>query len=138
MTLNSGQIKDEPSIRKLLSRIPDDVAKSFSDEQLLHLKVALGSRKWGKHKIDFRGTFIVPFISHKFYYVILLGKNYRDLTRSEKTISALTMSLFFSIFVIFSTLLGLFILYLVKSALGIDIIDGFSFGVWTWFKAVFN
>lgn len=114
------------------------MAKSFSDEQLLHLKVALGSRKWGKHKIDFRGTFIVPFVSNKFYYVLLLGKNNRDLTRSEKTISALTMSLFFSVFVIFSTLLGLFALYLIKSALGIDIIDGFSFGAWTWLKVAFN
>ena len=77
-------------------------------------------------------------MSNKFYYVLLLGKNHRDLTRSEKAISALTMSLFSSMFVILSTLLGLLVLYLIKSALGIDIIEGFSFGVWTWFKGVLS
>ena len=30
--------------------------------------------------------------------------------------------------------LGVLILYLVKSALGIDLIPGFLFGVWGWFQ----
>ena len=47
MQQNNPQIKNEPAVRKLLSRMPNNVAESFSDEQLLHLKVALGSRKWG-------------------------------------------------------------------------------------------
>ena len=37
----------------------------------------------------------------------------------------------------FSTLLGLLILYLVKSALGIDLVPGFSLGTWGWFKGEF-
>jgi hypothetical protein len=35
------------------------------------------------------------------------------------------------------TVLGVLILYLVKSALGIDLIPGFSFGVWGWFQEEF-
>jgi hypothetical protein len=70
---NNPQIKDEPAVRKLLSRMPDNVAESFSDEQLLHLKVALGSRKWGRHNIDLRGTFVLPFLPSKIYYVLLFS-----------------------------------------------------------------
>ena len=138
MATDNLALKEEPSVRKLLSRMPNSVADSFSDEQLLHLKVALGSRQWGRHKIDFRGTFPLPFFSSNIYYVFLLGKNHRDLTRSEITISAFTFALFFSFFIILSIMGGILILYLVKSALGIDLIEGFSFGVWAWFKELWK
>jgi hypothetical protein len=138
VTADNPQIKDEPSVRKLLSRMPASVADSFSDEQLLHLKVALGSRKWGRHKIDWRGTFALPFVPSKIYYVFLIGKNHRDLSRREKAISAFTLSLFFSLFITFCVLFGILVLYLLKSALGIDLIEGFSFGVWDWFKGLFK
>ena len=134
MAQHNFQIKEEPSVRKLLSRMPSDVADSFSDDQLIHLKVALGSRQWGRHKIDFRGTFSFPFVSSRFYYVFLMGKNHRDLSRSEKVISALTLSLFTSLLILLCVMFGILVLYLVKSALGIDLIQGFSFGVWGWFK----
>jgi hypothetical protein len=68
--------------------------------------------------------------------VFLLGKNHRDLSRSEKAISAFTLSLFISLFIIFCVLFGILVLYLIKSALGIDLIEGFSFGVWGWFKGL--
>ena len=134
MAQHNLQIKEEPSVRKLLSRMPSGVADSFSDDQLMHLKVALGSRQWGRHKIDFRGTFSFPFVSSRFYYVFLMGKNHRDLSRSEKVISALTLSLFTSLLILLCVMFGILVLYLVKSALGIDLIQGFSFGVWGWFK----
>ena len=134
MAQHNFQIKEEPSVRKLLSRMPSGVADSFSDDQLMHLKVALGSRQWGRHKIDFRGTFSFPFVSSRFYYVFLMGKNHRDLSRSEKVISALTLSLFTSFLILLCVMFGILVLYLVKSALGIDLIQGFSFGVWGWFK----
>jgi hypothetical protein len=135
---HNPQIKKEPSVRKLLSRMPNSVADSFSDDQLMHLKVALGARQWGQHKIDFRGTFSFPFVSSKFYYVFLMGKNHRDLSRSEKAISVLTLSLFTSLFILMCVMFGILVLYLVKSALGIDLIEGFSFGVWGWFKALWQ
>ena len=130
MQQNNPQIKNEPAVRKLLSRMPNNVAESFSDEQLLHLKVALGSRKWGRHNIDLRGTFALPFLPSKVYYVFLLGKNHRDLSRSEKAISAFTLSLFVSLFIIFYMLFGVLVLYWIKSAWGIDLVEGLSFGVW--------
>lgn len=38
---------------------------------------------------------------------------------------------------LFSVLTGLLLLYLLKSALGIDLVPGFSLGIWGWFKDVF-
>ena len=41
----------------------------------------------------------------------------------------------FTLFVCVSTLFGLIVLYLIKSALGINLIEGWSLGLWDWFKA---
>ncbi|OUR61417.1 3-phosphoshikimate 1-carboxyvinyltransferase [Colwellia sp. 39_35_sub15_T18] len=131
------QIKNQPAIKNLLARMPEEIANSFNDEQLTHLLTAVGSRSWGKHKIDARGTFKIPFYQWRFYYVVLAGKNYRELSRKEKNASLIVTSLISSIFLIFCAGLGLLVLYLIKSALGIDLLPGFSLGVWSWFKSTF-
>jgi hypothetical protein len=136
--VTDSKIRNEPVIQNLLSRMPGNVADSLSDEQLIGLKVAIGSRNWGKHKVDFRGTFPIPFVSAKIYYVFLMGRNYRNLTRKEQLISAFTLALFVTLLIIFSVLMGILVLYLIKSALGINLIEGFSFGVWDWFKGLWK
>jgi len=129
-------IHDDPAIRELLSRMPNAVADSFNEEQLSHLLTAIGARSWGKHRVDVRGTFKIPFYRWRFYYVLLLGKNHRGLTRKEKQLSLLTSTLVLSLFLILCSLGGLLLIYLVKSALGIDVFPGFSLGIWTWFKGL--
>jgi hypothetical protein len=136
--VTDSKIRSEPAIQHLLSRLPSKVANSFTDEQLIGLKVALGARRWGKHKVDVRGTFPIPFFKSKIYYVFLMGRNHRSLSRQEKLISAFTMAVFTTLFITLSVLFGLLVLYLVKSALGIDLIEGFSFGIWGWFKELFQ
>jgi hypothetical protein len=136
--VTDSRIRSEPAIQNLLGRMPSKVSETFSDEQLLSLKVAIGSRSWGKHKIDFRGTFPIPFVSAKIYFVFLMGRNYRNITRREQLISAFTLALFVTLLIIFSVLMGILVLYLLKSALGIDLIDGFSFGIWDWFKGLWK
>jgi len=130
-------ISNQPTIKKLLSRMPVEVANSFTEEQLTHLLTAVGSRSWGKHKVDLRGTFKLPFYQWRFYYVFLAGKNYRELSRQEKNMSILITTLISTLFLLFSATLGLLILYLIKSALGIDLFPGFSLGIWGWFKDTF-
>ncbi|MCE2573023.1 3-phosphoshikimate 1-carboxyvinyltransferase [Motilimonas eburnea] len=127
-----GSIKQDPFVQNLLERIPEDLHDSFSDEQLIHLKVALGARSWGNHAIDLRGT--VKLLRWRYYYVFLAGRNRRELSRRERNISRLIQAMILSVFLCFSTALGLLILYLLKSAAGIDLIPGFSFGVWGWFQ----
>jgi hypothetical protein len=136
MQLNATdqKISNQPAIIKLLSRMPEEVANSFTDEQLTHLLTAVGSRGWGKHKVDFRGTFKLPFYQWRYYYVLLAGRNYRELSREEKRMSLLITAICSTLFLIFCAGLGLLVLYLVKSALGIDLFPGFSLGIWSWFK----
>jgi hypothetical protein len=38
------------------------------------------------------------------------------------------------LFVLLGSLCGLVIIYLIKSALGIDLLEGFSLGLWGWFN----
>jgi hypothetical protein len=129
-------IHDDPAIRELLARMPNAVADSFNEEQLSHLLTAIGARSWGKHAVDVRGTFKIPFYRWRFYYVLLLGKNHRGLTRKEKQLSLLTSTLVLSVFLILCALGGLLLLYLIKSAMGIDLFPGFSLGIWGWFKGL--
>ena len=43
------KISEQPAIKQLLSRMPEEVTNSFTDEQLTHLLTAVGSRSWGKY-----------------------------------------------------------------------------------------
>lgn len=131
-------IEKHPSLKQLLSRMPDEIAASFSEKQLAHLVTAIGARKWGKHNIDLRGTFRLPFVKRRFYYVLLFGRNYRQLSRQEKQLSALATALITTLFIVLCSLLGLVLLYLIKSALGIDLIEGYSLGIWGWFKSLWD
>ncbi|ABV35949.1 conserved hypothetical protein [Shewanella sediminis HAW-EB3] len=130
----STSVRQDPVIKKLLGKLPDDIADSYSEKQLQGLRVALGDRTWGKHFIDRRGTFAITFVRWRFYYVFLLGKNRRAYTRREKHASLLMFMGLILLFLCISVLLGLLTLYLLKSALGIDLLEGTSLGAWDWFK----
>jgi len=133
LTTNSPQIQSDPVITKLLDKVPADMRGSFSEDQLLALKVALGGRTWGAHAVDARWT--LKWWRWQYYFVFLAGRNRRVLTDREQSIQRLAMAATLALFLIFSGMLGILVLYLVKSALGIDLIPGYSFGVWDWFKA---
>ncbi|MBD0409523.1 3-phosphoshikimate 1-carboxyvinyltransferase [Pseudoalteromonas sp. EKP108] len=125
-------IKKDPAIVNLLERMPEHVQSSFSDAQLVHLKVAIGARQWGKHAIDCRG--VIKFFKYRYYFVLLAGRNRRELSEKEQKIAALSQVITISIFSLFVITVFLVVIYLIKSALGIDIFNSYSFGVWSWFK----
>ncbi|MGL6045840.1 MAG: hypothetical protein ACRC02_05160 [Vogesella sp.] len=133
--LPPSDIRRDPSIQHLLGRMPQEIADTFTEAQLASLRLALGARSWGRHAVDIRGT--VVFWRWRYYYVFLLGRNRRELSRREKQLSLLLQAVFLSVLLLLSTLLGLLVLYLVKSALGIDLFPGFSLGIWSWFKQQF-
>ena len=130
-------IRNDPDIKHLLSRMPEKVSRSFSDIQLMHVKTAIGGRKWGKHIVDIRGTFTLPFARWRYYYVFLTGRNRRQLSEQEQHISAVMIAIIVLAFFITCASLGLLSLYLVKSFSGIDLFPGFSFGIWDYFKTHF-
>jgi hypothetical protein len=119
----------------LLSRLPVETAAVFTDIQLSHLKVAIGSGQYRKHKVDMRGTIPLPFFPSRIYFVLLMGRNVRSLSRQEKSIAVTTMLLLTVIFLVFSSALGLVIIYVLKSALGINLLEGYSLGLWDWIKS---
>lgn len=137
MTVPLKLVEQDPSIKHLLSRMPKEVADSFTEKQLTHLMIAIGARAWGRHSIDIRGTLSIPLYRWRLYYVLLFGKNHRNLSRREHELTLLTLTCMVAIGLSVCALLGILVLYLVKSALGIDIIPGYSFGVWDWIKEIF-
>ena len=133
MATKIDDIHQDPVITRLLEKMPKKVANSFDEEQLSHLRNAIGTREWGKHKVDVRGT--VKFFKWRYYYVVLAGRNRRTLSEKELRVAMYLNAFLLTSFITFSILLGLIVLYLVKSALGINLIEGWSLGLWTWFKA---
>ncbi|WP_158769000.1 3-phosphoshikimate 1-carboxyvinyltransferase [Paraglaciecola sp. L1A13] len=129
----SGPIEEDPAIVNLLERMPRSVQTSFSEEQLSHLRNAVSSRQWGHHSIDLRGT--VSWFKYRYYYVILAGKNHRNMSRAQLRASRFVNALLLALFFTFSAMIGILLLYLLKSAVGIDLLPNYSFGVWDWFKS---
>ncbi len=121
--------RDDDQMKELLRRMPDEVVASFSLAQLHGLKAAIATRQWGKHRIDIRGS--VPVWRHRYYFAMFAGRNRREMTAEEKAIDNAFALLVFSAFLSFCAVCGLVTLYLIKSALGIDIFDNYSFGLWT-------
>jgi hypothetical protein len=134
-TAARDKLKSEVGLRKLLDRMPESVQDSFSEEQLSHIKIAIGARTWGTHAIDVRST--LKLFRYRYYYVFVAGRNRRELSARERRIGLLIQAIALSVFLIFSAVVGVLVLYLLKSAAGIDIFPNFSFGVWGWFKATF-
>jgi len=128
-------IREDPDIMSLISRLPVETASVLTDSQLSHIKVAIGSGKYRKHKVDIRGTFPVPFYPSRIYFVLLMGRNVRSLSRQEKSIAVASMLLLTVLFLMFSSALGLVIVYVLKSALGINLLEGYSLGLWDWIKS---
>ena len=131
-----SNLQQDPAIRSLLERMPKNIQTTFTDEQLAYLKIAIGARQWCNHTVDCRG--VVKFFKYRYYYVFLAGRNRRELSTKEQKIARLSQAVFLSLAVTFTILFTLLVLYLIKSALGIDIFEGYSFGVWSWFKGLFN
>ena len=131
----TDDIRQDPAVQKLLERMPSEVQQSFTEAQLSYLRVALGARQWGKHQLDLRGT--LRIFHWRYYYVVVAGRNLRDGQRSQQQLSRLMLAVIISLLLICSAGLGLLVLYLLKSALGIDLFDGFSLGIWSWFKTLF-
>ncbi|MEB2327420.1 MAG: 3-phosphoshikimate 1-carboxyvinyltransferase [Pseudomonas sp.] len=130
---NDAALADDPFVKGLKQRLPETLRESFTDAQLEALRQVFGARSWVKHKVDLRGTF--RLLGAQYYFAVLAGRNKRGHSRTEQHLSLAAKAALAALFLLFSTLLGLAILYLVKSALGIDLLPNYSLGLWDWFKA---
>ena len=128
-------IRNDPFVKGMLERLPSNQRESFSDDQLMSLKIALGARTWHVHPVDLRWS--MKIWKRSYYFVGIVGVNQRPLSRRQQELAMTGKVLVLTGIIAFSTLLGLLLLYLLKSAAGLNILPGFSFGIWDWFKGLF-
>ena len=133
MKSDTHSVHQSQLLKRMLNKMPTEVAESFTEEQLIALNKAVGGFSWARHKVDLRGT--ISIWRSSYYFVILWGRNRRELSRFEKQLGQLSVAFIITLFLLGSALLGLLLLYLLKSAMGVDLFPNFSLGIWTWFKA---
>lgn len=132
--MSATQIKDDAFIGGLLAKLPIAISATFTDDQLHALKQALDAPK-RVHAIDLRWT--LSFWRGNYYFVFLLGRDRRELSRRAQALERVVLAAALGLFVTVSVLFGLLVLYLIKSALGIDIFPHYSLGIWDWFRMHF-
>ena len=135
----SGQtgIRNDPFVKGMLNRLPLSERSEFTDHQLMRLRETFAAGSWKTHPVDLRWT--LSFWKKRYYFVFLAGVNKRPLSRNEHELARTGKALLLAGALLFSVLVGLLILYLVKSAAGINLFPGFSLGIWDWFQLnIFN
>ena len=71
----------DPSMLRMLNRLPKEMVERFSEQELLALYRAMP--RSGKHAIDLR--FTLPFLPRRLYFVFLMGQDKRSgQTRPEQ------------------------------------------------------
>jgi len=119
-----------PSNQQILQRFPQDVLLSFSDKQKYFIGKVLDEHFSRKHKMVLLWPLSVPFFPSRLYFVFLAGRDIRHLSRQVQHIAMFTILLLIILGLSFSVLLGLLVLYIAKSALGINLFDDVSLGLW--------
>jgi len=127
-----GNIRDDIYIKGLLDRLPLSERGSFSDHQLNSLRSALGAGTWRTHPVDLRWT--LSIWKKRYYFVFLSGVNKRPVSRRQQELAVTGKALLLTSLLGVSIVLGLLLLYLAKSAAGINLFPGFSLGIWDWFQ----
>ncbi|NTV46372.1 MAG: 3-phosphoshikimate 1-carboxyvinyltransferase [Chlorobiales bacterium] len=130
--MSDQNIRKDPFIVRLLSTMSEDMASTFSDEQLYNLKLASKNGGWGTHTVELRGS--IGLWRFKYFYVLLARKEKRQLSQAQNSIYS-RLELFTAITLLFVgsiSFIGIvgFTFYVIKSALGIDIIPFWSSGIW--------
>ena len=118
---------EDPFFKTFFTRIPKDVADSYSDAQLDAIKLAFGARTRGTHGVDVRLT--IPLIARRFYVVFLAGAERRPagrlaLERALRPVWTIASAVFIGFFVLAFAGSLLAVLYTLKMALGIDVFPG--------------
>jgi len=134
--LNREALLNNKALKKVLDKMPEAVQDSFTNEQLEGIKSTLEATTWKKYSLDVRSS--ISFFSYHYYYVLIAGRDQRGMSHEEIRFKRLMYLTCFSLFIAFSALLGLLVIYLIKSAVGIDLFPNFSLGIWSGFKEVLN
>ncbi|HCN95347.1 MAG: hypothetical protein E7A34_02470 [Leclercia adecarboxylata] len=108
-----------------------DVSAQLTPEQKEEIEsaiitITLASR----HRIDVRKSF--PFFGKRLYMVFLLGRDHRARSRPESKLSRIVVTFLILFATLFLLCCVLLTLYMIKSALGIDVFQNYHVGIWDW------
>jgi hypothetical protein len=126
-TTASVPIPAHPAFQRILGKLPARILNSFSAEQLRYLAIASQPQP-GQHIVDYRAS--IGFFGKRFYLTVLFGRERRNLERlfAEGQLAARRLTLAYGFMAIiaaaFLTVITIFGLYITKSALNIDLLDG--------------
>ena len=126
-----------PVIERFYTHLDETIAQGLTPEQKEGVENAiLASTLASRHQIDIRRSF--PFFSTRYYLVVLFGRDLRRQHRQESTLSRMLLTFLLLIAVLFVTCCVLLTLYMIKSALGIDVFQNFHVGIWDWWLSLKN
>ncbi len=117
--------KKDAYTENVIARIPLQARQSLTTEQLAAIiRAVSASRPEAKHSINIRGT--IPFYFKRYYYAFILGVDRRASTKAveleRRWRGALTGgAVFFLVALGPAVLVILLLLYVLKSAVGIDL-----------------
>ncbi len=133
---NNYSTEENTVAARFFNTMSEDVLLSFTAEQKKEIESSIiKNTSRGDHCVDLRP--VIGVGKWRYYTIFLIGKDRRGHVRKRDSLSILLKSLF-----ILAGGIGLFMsavltMYLIKSALGIDIFKHFSFGVWDAFRNTF-
>lgn len=114
-----------PAIERFYAHLDERIAEELTPEQKEGVeKALLATTLTSRHQIDIRRSF--PFFSKRYYLVFLFGRDLRRQHRQESTLSRMLLTFLLLIAVLFVTCCILLTLYMIKSALGIDVFQNFT------------
>lgn len=118
-------------IERFYQALDEDTAASLSADQKAALEEAvLSITLTTRQRIDIRRT--VSFFGRRYFYVFLAGRDRRNATRHKSTFGRMALSVLVFGWLLFCAVSVFITLYLIKSALGIDVFKHFHVGLWTW------
>ena len=121
-----------PVIERFYTHLDETIAQGLTPDQKEGVENAiLASTLASRHQIDIRRSF--PFFSKRYY---LVGRDLRRQHRQESTLSRMLLTFLLLIAVLFVTCCILLTLYMIKSALGIDVFQNFHVGIWDWWLSL--
>lgn len=129
--------KQQKLLNHFYSALDENVTDSLSADQKKSIEHALIATGLGtNNRVDIRKS--ISVFNKRYFFVLLLGRDYRQQLRKESPFALFMLTLLISMGILSILGLAIFALYLIKSAMGIDIFHNFSFGVWDWFKSLMS
>lgn len=127
--------KQQKLLAHFYSSLDENVIDSLSEEQKKSIEHAIIATGLGSNnRVDIRKS--ISIFNKRYFFVLLLGRDYRQQLRKESPFALFMLTLLIAMGILGVLGLAIFALYLIKSAMGIDIFHNFSFGVWDWFKSL--